>query len=54
MLHDVGKLSVPNSILDKPGKLTDAEFLLIKRHPEMTHRILAPIPTFSVVAAPSF
>jgi HD-GYP domain-containing protein (c-di-GMP phosphodiesterase class II) len=50
LLHDVGKLSVPNSILDKPGKLTDAEFLLIKRHPEMTHRILAPIPTFAVVA----
>ena len=50
LLHDLGKLSVPNSILDKPGRLTDAEFLLIKRHPEMTHRILAPIPTFSVVA----
>jgi HD-GYP domain-containing protein (c-di-GMP phosphodiesterase class II) len=50
LLHDVGKLSVPNSILDKPGRLTDAEFTIIKRHPEMTHRILAPIPTFAAVA----
>ena len=50
LLHDVGKLSVPNSILDKPGRLTDAEFTIIKRHPEMTHRILAPIPTFASVA----
>jgi HD-GYP domain-containing protein (c-di-GMP phosphodiesterase class II) len=50
LLHDVGKLSVPNSILDKPGRLTDAEFTIVKRHPEMTHRILAPIPTFASVA----
>ena len=50
LLHDVGKLSVPNSILDKPGRLTDAEFTIIKRHPEMTHRILVPIPTFAAVA----
>lgn len=50
LLHDVGKLGVPNSILDKAGRLTDAEFTIIKRHPEMTHRILAPIPTFSAVA----
>jgi HD-GYP domain-containing protein (c-di-GMP phosphodiesterase class II) len=50
LLHDVGKLSVPNSILDKPGRLTEAEFTIIKRHPEMTHRILAPIPTFATVA----
>ena len=50
LLHDVGKLSVPNSILDKPGRLTDPEFTIIKRHPEMTHRILVPIPTFATVA----
>ncbi len=50
LLHDVGKLSVPNSILDKPGRLTEAEFTIIRRHPEMTHRILAPIPTFAAVA----
>jgi len=32
-LHDVGKLHTPRSILNKPGRLTDSEFALIKRHP---------------------
>jgi HD-GYP domain-containing protein (c-di-GMP phosphodiesterase class II) len=50
LLHDVGKLGVPNSILDKPARLTDAEFSVIKRHPELTFRILSPIPTFATVA----
>jgi putative nucleotidyltransferase with HDIG domain len=34
LLHDVGKLAVPNEILQKPGALTDEEFDVIKRHPE--------------------
>jgi putative nucleotidyltransferase with HDIG domain len=33
LLHDVGKATVPQQILDKPGKLTDSEFALIKGHP---------------------
>jgi HD-GYP domain-containing protein (c-di-GMP phosphodiesterase class II) len=33
LLHDVGKILVPNAIINKPGKLTDAEFELVKRHP---------------------
>jgi putative nucleotidyltransferase with HDIG domain len=32
-LHDIGKLHTPRSILNKPGRLTDSEFALIKRHP---------------------
>ena len=32
LLHDIGKLSIPNSILQKPGALDDAEFAIIKRH----------------------
>ncbi len=32
-LHDLGKLDIPNAILQKPGKLTDEEFDIIKRHP---------------------
>jgi putative nucleotidyltransferase with HDIG domain len=32
-LHDVGKVKVPHQILNKPGKLTDEEFAVIKRHP---------------------
>jgi putative nucleotidyltransferase with HDIG domain len=35
LLHDVGKLAVPNEILQKPGALTDEEFDEIKRHPEV-------------------
>jgi putative nucleotidyltransferase with HDIG domain len=35
LVHDVGKLAVPNEILQKPGALTDDEFDVIKRHPEL-------------------
>jgi len=34
LLHDVGKMAIPNLILDKPGKLTDEEFSIVKSHPE--------------------
>jgi putative nucleotidyltransferase with HDIG domain len=40
LLHDVGKLSVPNEILQKPGALTDDEFEVIKRHPEAGSRLV--------------
>lgn len=50
LLHDLGKLGVPNSILDKPARLEPEEFAVIQRHPELTLRILAPIPTFDTVA----
>ena len=39
-LHDIGKLRVPNEILEKPGKLTDREFRIIKKHPYYTRLIL--------------
>jgi putative nucleotidyltransferase with HDIG domain len=35
LLHDIGKAEIPNAILDKPGKLTDAEFDVIMRHPRI-------------------
>ena len=44
LLHDIGKLGVPDSILLKPGKLTDEEMALMKRHPEIAFDILSPIP----------
>lgn len=50
LLHDIGKLSVPNSILDKPGKLSSEEFAVIKQHPYFTHRILEKIPSFKRLA----
>ena len=40
MLHDVGKMMIPSEILDKPGKLTDEEFAIIKSHPEEGHKLL--------------
>ena len=38
-LHDIGKLSIDNRILDKPGKLTDSEWLEMKKHPAIGYRI---------------
>jgi HD-GYP domain-containing protein (c-di-GMP phosphodiesterase class II) len=40
-LHDLGKVAVDNSILNKPGKLDDAEYEVMKAHPEVSARILA-------------
>jgi len=51
LLHDIGKLGIPNTILDKPAKLTDQEFARIRLHPEYTERILAGIPAFAGIAA---
>lgn len=39
LLHDLGKASVPLEILNKPGRLTDEEFAVIRRHPEYGERI---------------
>ena len=44
-LHDIGKIGVPDRVLCKPGKLTDDEFGLIKRHPRIGYDILRPIPS---------
>jgi putative nucleotidyltransferase with HDIG domain len=41
LLHDLGKAVMPAEVLNKPGKLTDDEFSLIKRHPERGHELLA-------------
>jgi HD-GYP domain-containing protein (c-di-GMP phosphodiesterase class II) len=46
LLHDIGKLSVPNSILEKPGKLTNEEWISVKAHPYFTLEILKKIPGF--------
>ncbi len=43
LLHDVGKIAVPESILNKPGKLTREEFEVIKEHPVRGEAILSPV-----------
>lgn len=42
LLHDLGKAHIPLGILNKPGKLTDAEFDIIRSHPRQGHGMLAP------------
>ena len=46
LLHDVGKLSVPNAILNKPGRLTDEEFAEIRRHPGAGRELLNELGGF--------
>ena len=46
LLHDIGKLSVPLEILNKPGKLTDEEFAAIKRHPGDGRKLLEELGGF--------
>jgi len=46
-LHDIGKIGIPPSILDKPGKLTPDEYNIIKEHPAIGARILEPIESYA-------
>jgi len=39
MLHDIGKIGIDDKILNKPGKLTEEEWAIMKRHPEIGYRI---------------
>ncbi len=43
LFHDIGKIGIPSEILQKPGPLTDEEFEIVKQHPELGEKILAPI-----------
>ncbi len=42
-LHDIGKVGLPEHLLNKPERLTEEEFVLIRKHPVIGERILAPI-----------
>jgi putative nucleotidyltransferase with HDIG domain len=44
LLHDIGKIGIPDHILRKPGSLTDAEFAAIREHPGLGARILQVVP----------
>ena len=43
LLHDIGKVGVPDHILNKPGSLTDEEWVIMKKHPEYAYQMLSPI-----------
>lgn len=51
LVHDVGKLSVPNAILQKPSALTDDEFAVIKRHPEWGSELIGELGGFSTLVS---
>ncbi|TWJ32827.1 HD domain-containing phosphohydrolase [Geobacter argillaceus] len=46
LFHDIGKIGIPEAVLDKAGKLTDDEYALIKKHPEKGREILMPIEAY--------
>jgi len=50
MYHDIGKISIPDSILKKPQKLTKEEFAIIKTHPEISYQILKAADEYSDLA----
>jgi HD-GYP domain-containing protein (c-di-GMP phosphodiesterase class II) len=50
LLHDIGKLAVPNRILDKPGQLTEDEWGVVRLHPYYTYQILERVPVFGEFA----
>ena len=50
LLHDLGKAVMPQEVLNKPGKLTEAEFAVIKSHPEEGHRMLLKSESIDAIA----
>ena len=50
LFHDLGKIGVPNQVLNKPSRLEEDEFLVMKKHPEMSSTILEDIPLFKDIA----
>lgn len=50
LLHDIGKMAIPMAILNKPGKLSDTEFTVIKQHPEAGYQILSRSDQVSAMA----
>lgn len=50
LLHDIGKVSIPDAILKKPGRLSDCEFASVKRHPEKGFELLSTLPNVPEMA----
>ncbi len=49
LMHDVGKLGIPEAILNKPDKLTDEEWAIMRRHPKIGVEVLKPLHSFGKV-----
>ena len=49
LLHDIGKLGVPDAVINKAGPLTDEEFAFVRKHPGIGAKILEPLETFADV-----
>lgn len=49
VVHDIGKVAVPDAILLKPGRLTDEEWKIMRQHPVVGERICAPLKSFRLV-----
>jgi len=50
LMHDIGKVNVPNAVINKPGKLTEEEWQLVKRHPIEGALLLSDVPGVSKLA----
>ncbi len=50
LMHDLGKIGIPDAILNKPGPLDDREYEVMKQHPEATYTIMRPLTRFKVFA----
>ncbi len=50
LLHDIGKLGIPEDILNKPDKLTKKEYMLIQKHSAMGEKIISKVPNFEMIA----
>lgn len=46
IVHDIGKVAIPDAILNKPGRLNEVEMELVKRHPIIGYHVLQPLRTF--------
>ncbi len=50
IFHDVGKIGTPDNVLNKPSRLTEEEFLVMKKHPELSYEILKEYPGLEKIA----
>ena len=49
LFHDVGKLGIPEAILNKPGKLDEEEWIMMRSHPRIAVKILEPLSSFNYI-----